>query len=56
MPLAWVGVRWQPCQVYRKATLCLRELDEVLLLNPLIDELGLDVVLPPTGPGSGAGW
>jgi hypothetical protein len=49
------GGRWQPCRVYRKANLCLRELDEVLLLNPLIDELGLDVVLPPASPGS-ARW
>lgn len=47
------GGRWQPCRVYHKANLCLRQLDEVLLLSPLIDELGLDVVLPPTSPGSG---
>ncbi|MGH3869824.1 MAG: hypothetical protein ACRDQ4_27735 [Pseudonocardiaceae bacterium] len=49
------GPRWQSCRVYYKADLCLRQLDEVLLLSPLIEELGLDAVLPPTSPGS-ARW
>ncbi|MGH3720610.1 MAG: hypothetical protein ACRDRI_17545 [Pseudonocardiaceae bacterium] len=34
------GWRWRPCQVRGKAMLCLRQLDEVLLLSVLA-ELGL---------------
>ena len=32
------GLRWRPCQVHSKATLCLDKLDEVLLLSLLPDE------------------
>ncbi|MEO7195419.1 MAG: hypothetical protein ABIZ05_11445 [Pseudonocardiaceae bacterium] len=32
------GSRWRQCQVYGKAMLCLRQLDEVLLLSLLADE------------------
>ena len=32
------GVRWRPCEVRSKASLCLDRLDEVLLLELLADE------------------
>lgn len=32
------GARWRPCQVHSKARLCLRQLDEVLLLSLLTEE------------------
>jgi hypothetical protein len=32
------GSRWRPCRVHSKATLCLRQLDDVLLLDLLADE------------------
>jgi hypothetical protein len=35
------GSRWRHCQVHSKATLCLHQLDEVLLLSLLADELRL---------------
>lgn len=35
---AVLGARWRPCQVHSKADLCLRRLDEVLLLSLLADE------------------
>jgi hypothetical protein len=38
-PGSVVGSRWRRCQVHGKATLCLRQLDEVLLLSLLADEL-----------------
>jgi len=37
-PGAVFGARWRPCQVHSRATLCLRQLDEVLLLSLLADE------------------
>jgi hypothetical protein len=37
-PGSVLGSRWRPCQVHSKATLCLRQLDEVLLLSLLADE------------------
>ncbi|MEO7196159.1 MAG: hypothetical protein ABIZ05_15330 [Pseudonocardiaceae bacterium] len=37
-PGAVFGWRWRSCQVRSKATLCLRQLDEVLLLSLLSDE------------------
>jgi len=46
-----LGARWRRCQVHSKATLCLRQLDEVLLLSMLADELGLDAASPPAAPG-----
>ncbi|MGB6163396.1 MAG: hypothetical protein WCF33_07585 [Pseudonocardiaceae bacterium] len=39
--------RWQPCQVRSNATVCLRQLDEILLFSPLVRELGLAAVAPP---------
>ena len=51
-PGSVVGSRWRRCQVHGKATLCLRQLDEVLLLSLLADELGLDAAPPPpAAPG-----
>ncbi len=38
---------WQPCRVRSKATVCLQQLDEVLLFSPLVRELGLAAVSPP---------
>ena len=37
-PGSVVGSRWRQCQVHGKADLCLRRLDEVLLLDLLADE------------------
>jgi hypothetical protein len=37
-PGSLFGVRWRPCQVRSKASLCLDRLDEVLLLDLLADE------------------
>ncbi|MGH3772116.1 MAG: hypothetical protein ACRDRW_12095 [Pseudonocardiaceae bacterium] len=45
------GAQWRQCQVRGKATLCLRQLDEVLLLSLLAQELGLADALPPAAPG-----
>jgi hypothetical protein len=45
------GLRWRPCQVHSKVTLCLQQLDEVLLLDLLAEELGLVSASPPTAPG-----
>ena len=44
------GSRWRQCQVHEKATLCLRQLDEVLL-GLLADELGLAAASPPAAHG-----
>jgi hypothetical protein len=49
-PGSVVGSRWRPCQVHSKATLCLRQLDEVLL-SMLADDLGLATAPPPAAPG-----
>jgi hypothetical protein len=35
------GPQWHPCQLHRKVTLCLRHLDEVMLLDLLADERGV---------------
>ncbi|MGH3772169.1 MAG: hypothetical protein ACRDRW_12365 [Pseudonocardiaceae bacterium] len=45
------GARWRQCQVHGKATLCLRQLDEVLLLSLLDRQLGLADEPPPAAPG-----
>ncbi|MGH3772551.1 MAG: hypothetical protein ACRDRW_14340 [Pseudonocardiaceae bacterium] len=50
------GWRWRQCRVRGKATLCLRQLDEVLLLSllaelGLAEELGLGDAPPPAAPG-----
>jgi hypothetical protein len=45
------GARWRHCQVHDKETLCLRQLDEVLL-SMLADDLGLATAPPPAAPGS----
>ncbi|MBV8542956.1 MAG: hypothetical protein JO268_20890 [Pseudonocardiales bacterium] len=45
------GSRWRHCQVHGKATLCLRQLDEVLLLSLLASEWELAVAPPPEAPG-----
>lgn len=37
-PGSLFGARWRPCQVYDKATWCLKRIDEVLLLSLLADE------------------
>jgi hypothetical protein len=37
-PGSMFGLRWRPCKVHAKATLCLRQLDEVLLLDVLDEE------------------
>ncbi len=39
--------RRRPCQVRSNATVCLRQLDEMLLFSPLVRELGLAAVSPP---------
>jgi hypothetical protein len=49
-PGSVLGARWRPCQVHSKATLCLRQLDEVLL-SLLADDLGLATAPPPAAPG-----
>ncbi|MGH3684700.1 MAG: hypothetical protein ACRDRU_01905 [Pseudonocardiaceae bacterium] len=35
------GPQWHLCQLYRKVTLCLRHLDEALLLDLLAGERGV---------------
>jgi hypothetical protein len=37
-PGSILGPRWRPCQIYAKATLCLHQLDEVLLLDLLAED------------------
>ncbi|MGH3855897.1 MAG: hypothetical protein ACRDR6_20895 [Pseudonocardiaceae bacterium] len=44
-PGSVVGARWRQCQVHGKATLYVRQLDEVLLLSLLAS------ALPPAAPG-----
>lgn len=49
-PGAVFGSRWRRCRVHSKATLCLHQLDDVLLLCLLADDLGLAAASPPAEP------
>lgn len=46
-PGAVFGPRWRRCRVHSKATLCLHQPDEALLLRLLAHELGLAAAPPP---------
>lgn len=50
-PGSVLGARWRPCQVHSKASLCLRRLDEVVLLDRLVEQWGLVTAPPPAAPG-----
>ncbi|MGH3820776.1 MAG: hypothetical protein ACRDRE_24145, partial [Pseudonocardiaceae bacterium] len=50
-PVAVFGSWRRRCRVHSKATLCLHQLDEVLLLRLLLaDDLGLHAASPPAEP------